>query len=255
MKLAYLTEVAVLMAAHHRLFIQRAAELPNQVIGDYYLLSRNRFNRWARDLSDLENGLGIRDPLHQIGLSPSIPATRSVTEQILINEMLLRIWTVLLIAGDVEQGVDRVRPVAHNVFLGHVSLRQKAMSVCCSDGRMTHRDALAIEKTKAAVARWTDMLCCQLMNEYNLWQYAFDKDCARDFLKDRSDQGALKPSSQAWIMILTGMRHSFPEKEGFAAPLHNDDRLMTRLLMASFPDTAPEMTFWMGNKLRQAKSC
>lgn len=255
MKLAYLTEVAALMAAHNRLFIDQADELPNQVIGDYYILCRNRFNRWARDLNDLESGLSIRDPLHLIGLSSAVPATRSVTEQILINEMLLRIWTILLIARDLQHGQDRVRPVAHNVFLGQVSLRHKALSVCHSDSRMTPKDTLAIEKTRASVERWTDMLCCHLMNEYGLWQYACDRDRAAEFLRDRADQGSINPGSQAWVLILSGMRHSFPEREGLAAPLHDDDRLITRLLMGSFPDNVPEMTFWMGSKLRQAKSC
>ena len=38
-----------------------------------------------KDLTDLENGLGIRDPLHLIGLMPTRPATRTIAEQILVN--------------------------------------------------------------------------------------------------------------------------------------------------------------------------
>ena len=97
MKLAYLTEIAALMAAHGQLFIERDEEIPSQTIGDYYILSRNRFNRWMKDLTDLENGLVIRDPLHLIGLTPTRPATRTIAEQILVNEMIARVWTILLI--------------------------------------------------------------------------------------------------------------------------------------------------------------
>ena len=64
MKLAYLVEVTALISAHSRLLIERPDELSNTLLGDYYVHSRNRFNRWMRDLNDLENGVTIRDPLY-----------------------------------------------------------------------------------------------------------------------------------------------------------------------------------------------
>ncbi len=254
MKLAYLTEVAALMAAHNRLFIEQSRQLPNHVIGNYYILSRNRFNRWMRDLTDLDNGMQVRDPLHLIGLTPTRPATRSVTEQILINEMVARIWTVMLIARDRFNHEDSVCTLAHNVFLGHLSIRHKALSVCLSDKSMSPRDMIAVDKLRTATERWTDMLCCQLMDEFDLWNYAFHREQAQEFLQDRLDQRSLHHQSQAWVLILSGMRHSFPDAEGLAAQIHEDDRAITRLMLSSFPEDASEMTFWMSSKLRQAKS-
>lgn len=255
MKLAYLTEVAALMAAHHRLFVEESGEIPNQVLGDYFILSRNRFNRWSRDLTDLESGLSVSDPLHLTGLVSQRPATRSLTEQIMINDMVARIWTVLLIARDRCHGSDRVEPLAHNVFLGHLSVRHKAISVCLADERMTARDMQVVDRVREASERWTDMLCCQLMDEYNLWQYAFDRERAREFLRDRGDQKTLTHSSQAWVLILAGLRHSFPDAEGLSATIHDDDRRITRLILSSFPEHAPEMHFWMGSRMRYARSC
>jgi hypothetical protein len=254
-KLAYLTEVAALMAAHNRLFIEQAAELPNQVIGDYYIRSRNRFNRWIRDLSDLENGLEVRDPLHLIGLVSPRPAIRSLAEQIMVNEMVARIWTILLIARDLHHGVDRVRPVAHNVFLGHLTIRHKAISACLSDHRMASHDMVAIDRIRSSTERWTDMLCCQMMDRYSLWQYAFDQERARQFLMDRTDQQSVNHQSQAWVLILAGIRHSFPDTEGLRALIHEDDRSIIRLILSSFPEDAPEMAFWMTSQLRRARTC
>lgn len=253
MKLAYLTEIAALMAAHGRLFIEQGDELPTEVIGDYYILSRNRFNRWMKDLSDLEKGLSIRDPLHLIGLMPSRPATRTVTEQILINEMVARIWTILMLARDKHQGIDRIRPLAHNVFLGHLSVRHKALSVVLNDDRLQQSDLTAIDKLRRSTERWTDMLCCPLMDEFGLWQYAFHEEIAREFLKDRLDQQSLDHRSRAWVLILAGMRHSFPDKEGLATPVHDDDRRLVRLMLNSFPEDSPEMTFWMSSRVREAR--
>ena len=254
MKLAYLTEVAAIMAAHHRLFIDQPQEVSVAAIGDYYILSRNRFNRWMRDLTDLENGLAIREPLHLIGLTSSLPAARSLAEQIMINEMVARIWTILLVARDSKNGTDRTHAVAHNVFLGHLSVRHKALSVCLTDKKMSPKDIIAVDKLRAATERWTDMLCCHLMDEFDLWGYAFDKDRAKEFLCDRANQRSLNHQSQAWVLILAGMRHCFPDTEGLAAPIHEDDRSLARLMLTSFPENSPEMSFWLSSKLRQARA-
>jgi hypothetical protein len=44
-KLAYLTEVAALIAAHCQLVIEQPEPLSDAVLGDFYIPSRNRFNR------------------------------------------------------------------------------------------------------------------------------------------------------------------------------------------------------------------
>lgn len=254
MKLAYLTEVAALMSAHGQLFIQQTDELPNQVVGDYYILSRNRFNRWMKDLNDIENGISITDPRRLLSMVPGRSITRSMCEQIMINEMLSRIWTLLLIARDRQHGSDQLRPLAHNVFLGHVSIRHKALSICLTDPRVTPRDTQAIDKLRICSERWTDMLCCQLMEQFDLWQYAFDRERAQEFLRDRNDQQRSCINSQAWVLILAGMRHSFPDTDGLAAPISEEDRAILRLILSSFPAEAPEMAFWLGRRLHQARS-
>ncbi len=253
-KLAHLTEVAALMAGHHRLFIEQSDELPNQVVGDYYILSRNRFNRWMKDLQDLQSGVEVRDPQKLMELASSRSAARSLAEQIMVNEMLARIWTMMLVARDRLHGLDRVRPLAHNVFLGHLSIRHKSLHVCLTDESMTAADTNAIDKLRSSTERWTDLLCCQLMDDFDLWQYAFDKDRALEFLRDREEQRSLSHSSQAWVLILAGMRHSFPDTDGLAAPIHHDDRALARLMISSFPKQAPEMAFWMGNKMQQVRT-
>ena len=93
------------------------------------------------------------------------------------------------------------------------------------------------------------------MGQYDLWDFAFDKERAREFLRDRTDQGVLSHRSRGWVLILAGMRHSFQEDEGLAAAVHNDDRRLVRLMLNCFPQDAPEMTFWMGTRVREAKQC
>ena len=167
--------------------------------------------------------------------------------------MISRIWTVLLLARDAHNGIDRIRPVARNIFLGHLAVRHKALGVILTDDRISSKDLLAIEQLRKSTERWTDLLCCSIMGQYDLWEYAFNKDRALEFLHDRGDQTGLSHRSTSWVLILAGMRHSFPDTEGLAAPVHDDDRRLVQLMLNSFPANAPEMTFWMGSRVRAAK--
>lgn len=176
MKLAYLTEVAAIMSAHGRLFIEQPGEVSTEDIGDYYVLSRNRFNRWMKDLSELERSQQFNDRRHVVKKIAGRQTTQTIVEQILINEMISRIWTVLLLARDAHNGIDRIRPVARNIFLGHLAVRHKALGVILTDDGISSKDLLAIEQLRKSTERWTDLLCCSIMGQYDLWEYAFNKD-------------------------------------------------------------------------------
>lgn len=245
MKLAYLVEVAALASAHSRLLIENSDHISNVLLGDYYVQSRNRFNRWMRDLNDIEHGVAIRDPLHLFGLSPRNPPALSIAEQILVNDLLNRVWTVMLIACDRDRQHTRIEPLAHNVFRSHLTVRHKALAVCMNDPEMQPEQVLYVEKLRTSSERWADLLNCSLMADYDLWDYAFDEMRARDFHADRFQQEQLSPQdSQAWSLILAGLRHSFPDIDGLSAPVHDDDRMITRSIIDCFPADTRSMAVW-----------
>ncbi|MCA9058841.1 MAG: hypothetical protein KDA85_10085 [Planctomycetaceae bacterium] len=253
MKLAYLTEVAALMAAHGRILIERGAEPSNRVISDYYILNRNRFNRWMRDLTDLESGVELRDPLTLIGLPSRKPQVKSLAETILINEMLIRLWTILMMARERYHNQDQIRPVVHNVYLGQLSVRHKALSVCLADSSLSPTDVIDINRLRNSTERWTDLLGCSMMNDFNLWEYAFDRERAAEFLQDRNPQALQSHRSEAWLLILAGIRHSFLNREQLQTPVHEDDRRIIRVMMSCFPEDSVEMSFWANQRLKEAR--
>lgn len=254
-KLAYLVEVAALASAHSRLFIEDGRTIPTTVLGDYYIHSRNRFNRWMRDLNDVENKAESRDPLHLFGLNTRYPVAMSLAEQILINDLVNRVWTVMLVARDRHSNHTNVEALAHNVFRSHLAVRHRAIGVCVNDESLTAEQVLHIEKLRTSSERWADLLTCGLMHEYSLWNYAFDEVRAREFYRDRFHEERIAPqNSQAWSLILAGMRHSFPDNGSLAAPVHDDDRMITRSIIDSFPRGAGTLDPWLvpaGQKSQQ----
>ena len=253
MKLAYLTEVAALISAHCRLLIEHSDPLPTTLVGDFYIQSRNRFNRWLRDLNDLEHGVEIRDPLHLIGLNPVRPAVQSITEQILVNDLLNRVWTMVTISTDHHRGEDRVQTLIRNVFLGHLTIRAKAINVCMKNKSLAPAEVIHINQLRASAERWSDLLCSTLMGKYELWDYAYNKSRAQEFYRDRFKQKTMSPRSKVWTLVLAGLRRSFPDKDGLGAPLHEDDRQIVRAMLNAFPDGAENMGIWSDATLAGAQ--
>ena len=251
-KLAYVTEVAALISAHCHLLIERPEPLSTALLGDFYIQSRNRFNRWHRDLIDVENNVQIRDPLHLVGLNPIRPPLQSITEQILINDILNRVWTVVTISADRHRGEEISETLMSNVFRGHLTIRHKALSLCLRNDSLSSQQLIYINKLRASSERWSDLLCSMLMGKFDLWDYAYDLSRAREFFRERFDHDTMKPRSEVWTLILAGLRHSFPDEDGLGAPLHEDDRQIARALLDSFPAGAGNMAIWSGPALAKS---
>jgi len=224
------------------------------MLSDFYIHSRNRFNRWIRDLNDLEKRVPIRDPLHLVGLSPSRSPVLSIAEQILINDLLNRVWTVTIVAADRFRGESRCQALVDNVFQGHLSVRHKALGVCLKDDTLDSAAMRSVDQMRSATERWTDLLCCDLMGQFELWEYGFDPERSKEFFRDRHENRSPESRAPMWTLFLAGLRHSFPDDGSLGAPLHDDDRLIVRLMLDAFPQPEGTMAIWSGPTVQRSRS-
>jgi len=244
LKLSALPEIAALLAAHGQSFAEQASGVSVQAIGDYYVYSRNRFNRWMRLLDQLESdccGADVADGSTEPSLSSGIPLLRELGEQILVNEMLARVWTILLIAQDRQRGSSECEALATNVLLGHQTLRRRLLQLCRSDELAAAEFSLRIEHLRRETEVWTDILCCPLMKRYDLWSLACDEEDARDYFRQRQERCALDSASAVWVAMLSGLRDSFSDTDEPAVLVAQDDIRIVRLMASCFPTSCTEI--------------
>lgn len=253
MKLAYLTELAALLSSHSHLWIQQPQGLSSTLLGEFYVQSRNRFNRWHRRLNDSENSVIVQDPQQLTGLNPVRPPIQSITEQILINDLLNRVWTVMTTCVDRHRREDRVGKLMSNVFRGHLVIRKKALNRCFNDTSLSREQVNLINQLRASTERWSDLLCSVMMGEFGLWEYAHDRARAQDFFQGQFAQGLMKPGHHVWTLILSGLRQSFPEQGGLGARLDDDDRLIAGIIMEAFPEAVGHPSVRSGSTQVQAE--
>lgn len=252
MKLAYLVEATALIAAHSDLLIEGSDPLPTVRMGDYYIHSRNRFNRWMRDLNDVTAGVAIRDPLHQFGLNPSIPVAMSITEQVLVNGLLNRVWTITLAAIDKHRNENAVTSLALNVSRSFDTVRQKALTLVRHHASVSPAQVLHLNRLQSSADRWADLMTCSLMAEYDLWDLAVDSDRCREFHRDRFSGAPLQAEDgRSWSLILAGLKHSFPDQGGLAFPIHDDDRHILKTMIDCFPCEPGNLKVWSAPEIDQ----
>ena len=212
-----LAELAALTAIHARSIVSRPGGVPHTTSEQYWTACKCRLERWFRLLKALANA--AEDPR----LLPSLPwpRVRPVLEEILVSELLTRIWTATAVAHDVARGDQDLEPVARNIYSAHLDARRR-LFVLLSEGRalqLPHSQHL--DQLRRRVERWGDLLLAHLSDLTDIQEFAFEPARARDFAEDL-DREALQAETQFTCqLVVNSVRGSFAQ--GLAARSPNSD--------------------------------
>jgi hypothetical protein len=240
-KLLNLPEIAALMSAHSRCFIERRDSIPVQIIGDYYVHSRNRFNRWMRLLADHSAGLLCNPPASHArhgDASLCLHPLAELAQHIFINEMAARVWMLLLIAGDRFSRRQETEALARNLLSGYQTIRRRTAELVIHNEALPAPQRFIIQDLRKTTETWTDLLCCSPMARFDLWSLAFNPEDAQRNAQLRLSGNLPAPSAVAWQFLLEELREAFSIDSLHHLYAHPDDRQILQLMLSSFPLTA-----------------
>jgi hypothetical protein len=145
-----LIELAGLVSAHGPLLIEGRRPVTAEQVESYWVASKTRFDCWARSLKAFADGgrasnstwpEGAGGGGHPGPVSFSAPHgrpawqhLRGVLEEILLSEVLTRVWTAVLCACDRRHGADDAGPAARSVLLGHMEARHRGLRLVIQAG-------------------------------------------------------------------------------------------------------------------------
>ncbi len=146
----------------------------------YWAASKCRLQRWQAALKvfeeDFENPCEMHDPWHAIEV---------VLQEILIAELLTRVWTVVLIQHDRIVNHYDMQSIGHSVFIGHLEARNRAMRLIMHNRPSNARAYDRLEELRRRMERWTDLLLSRVSDLELATQFGFDEHRIRDFAADR----------------------------------------------------------------------
>ena len=226
-----LVQLAALVAAHGRAFAAGAGRVSSAALDDYWAASKCRLERWSRSLKSFTTAVhhSRADALAQW------PLVRPVIEEILLSELLTRVWSGVLAAHDRRHGQSESDPVARSVMMGHLEARHRALTMLLHGPGVGTVAAVELNRLRTRVERWIDMLVGGVLEGDDLTQFAIDPDRAREFAADLRERRQQPLALHAWQLTLASLKAAFrPQRENRSG---NDD-LNTRIataVVACFP--------------------
>ena len=158
---------------------------------EYWVAANCRSSRWALALKTFSRDLDL-DPSDPDFHDPW-PAMEVVIEEILISELLTKVWAAMLVSYETQNGSDEVRGLAHGVHLAHMEARNRAIRQMLK-GRSVNEEAFdRLNRLRNRIERWTDLYLAQLPPIEEVEAFAFDRSRVADY---RSETDFLAPDEQ-----------------------------------------------------------
>jgi hypothetical protein len=224
-----LVELAALASAHGLVLVRSgAASLPIEGLGQYWSASKCRLDRWTSVMKRISTPAPSAAPLARLALdigeeAPPLPDgyLKSVLEEILMSDVLTRVWTAVLAAFDRRHGGAENAPIAERILLGHAEARNRALTLLVHGPGISSHEALALDRLRRRTERWTDLLIGHVCDEHDVSEFAANPEVAREFAEDLRNHRGWSSENQAWQLVLASLRAAF--RQGVAAVSPNSD--------------------------------
>lgn len=228
MTLRHLAELSALVALQGEQWIVLRQPLSDAILGQYLQSARERQLGW-RTASQRITLSTPRDGVVRAGEWLDLLA------EVLVTELLTRVWSAVLCAGDDWRGAVHAGPIARHVLAQVLEARTQQLSrlvheECSPVGTLLEADLL-----RRKFDRWTDLLIGELSVKYDVVEFAVDRSRASEF-RAQSGSATLSTAAVTRKLLTAGLRRAVGERSSCretAAP-HRD---ILHLVLTTLPNT------------------
>lgn len=147
----------------------------------YWTNAKCRHQRWMKVLKmfqmDLDDGFDDHDP---------IPAMEIVIQEVILSEMLSRIWSATLLAHDRYHKTDELTGVAHSIHISQIEAKNRCLRLLLREDLQGHPIVERCNRLRKKIERWTDMLLGEIPDEEAAATFAFEPKRVKDFIKEHN---------------------------------------------------------------------
>ncbi|TWT33284.1 hypothetical protein [Blastopirellula retiformator] len=199
-------QLAALLATHAPIQIRSMKQISAKGLEQYWTNSKARLDRWGRLLKDhsesVKNATAADLPRHWETIRP-------VLEEILISDVLTRIWTSLCIAFDKIHRSETAEATVRSVFIGHLEARNRALNLMVYGRGLDADLAVKLNRLRRRTERWTDMLLGYVAVATDVRNMGFDNDRVQEFCRDIREQARAGSHSAGWPLLLSSALDAF----------------------------------------------
>jgi len=150
------------------MLIDCAQPLPAAALEQYWTASKCRLDRWGRALKTISQRSG--------DLEMRLPesAAGGVLEEILLSEVLTRVWTGVVVGHARKLGHHECESLARSVYQGHLEARHRVMKLLVEGPGVDSLEALRLNRLRRRAESWIDLLLARLLRMHELSEFAID---------------------------------------------------------------------------------
>lgn len=227
-----LVELAALAAVHAPAFVRGSQRPPQSACEEYWAASRCRLDRWTRilrRLADASTEVVRPTTLTWQRIAPAL-------EEMLVSELLTRIWTAAAVAHDRNRDEAELEPIARNIWLGHQEVRRRLLALI-ADARGLEPDEIEhLEHLRRRMERWCDLLLAHLARDVDITEFAFDPARAVEFADDLDYQAAASERRFTCQLICSSLRAAFTPILAEHSPNADLNRRLAAAIVACYGD-------------------
>ena len=181
-------------------------EQPFLVVKSYWTASKLRLQRWVTALKMFEQDFqrltdeGLNPPPSDNAHNPW-PALQIVVQEILMSEMLTRIWSATVLTHDWNHQSDEMHGLAHSIHVAHIEARNRAVRVMLHGQIFDEAAFDQMNTLRRRIERWTDLFLGQLPQHEQSSAFGFDRNRVRDF--NREQRESVGPAFETRQRVLT----------------------------------------------------
>ncbi len=233
-----LVELAGILASNGPLLLGRSEPFSADGIEQYWTTSKVRLDRWAWRLKKFSQQADSGSKRQRT----QWPDTYAVMEEILVSEILTRVWTALLSAHDRQCGRDDAEPIARSVLIGHMEARHRVLSLMVRGPGIRVETAVRLNRLRRRTERWTDLLIGHLPRQYDVTEFAADPQRAKDFADGVQHRCRLAGGRHTWALIIASLRAVFRSGLSPLSPNADLNARIARSILTCLPADAFDAT-------------
>lgn len=201
-----LVELSALVSAFGSALVRRNEPLPLVRVQEYWSAAKIRLDAWSRDLKGYSDRYYQSMPYERTKRWLEI---RAVVEEILATETLTRVFTGVVAAAESHLPEKDCEPIARSVLLGHGEARRRALTLLVHGPGVRIEEAVALNRTRSHLERWTDLLLGYIVVERDVAELAHDAGRAREFARDLKETAAWRAGGPTWSILRASLKGGF----------------------------------------------
>ncbi|MBI1248443.1 hypothetical protein GC197_11475 [bacterium] len=199
-------QLAAYLAIHAPSFLRGHVTYSPSALEQYWTASKCRLDRWGIRLK-------THSQLIETGNANDLPrfwnATRPVIEEILVSDILTRVWISICVAHDRIQMKSVAEPVARSVFLGHMEARNRALNLLLHGRGLEATMMVPLNRLRRRCERWTDMLLGHIAAHTDVNSFGYDQERVSEFGSDIRQDRSASTREASWTLMLESAIEAF----------------------------------------------